>query len=58
LFEGRYFAGPAGRLYDVGRDGRFLMIKEFVGGDQNATPASMVVVVNWQEELERRVAQR
>jgi serine/threonine-protein kinase len=58
LFEGRYFAGPAGRLYDVGRDGRFLMIKEFVVTDQNARQAGMVVVLNWAEELERRLSPR
>jgi Tol biopolymer transport system component len=57
LFEGRYFAGPAGRLYDVTRDGqRFLMIKDNLGGDP--TPLSMVVVLNWVEELKARVPSR
>ena len=61
LFEGPYFAGPSGRLYDVARDGqRFLMIKESGVGDQGAgaTPASMVVIVNWIEELRQRVPTR
>jgi serine/threonine-protein kinase len=59
LFEGRYFAGPAGRLYDVTRDGqRFLMIEDNSGGDQTTTPLSMVVVLNWVEELKARVPSR
>jgi serine/threonine-protein kinase len=69
LFEGPYFYGPRGRTYDVSRDGRrFVMIKnpprlgaatslgEVRGtGDQPATTANMVVVVNLQEELKQRV---
>ena len=59
LFEGRYFAGPSGRLYDVARDGqRFLMIKEGGIGDETTARASMVVVLNWQEELKQRVPTR
>jgi serine/threonine-protein kinase len=52
VFATRY-ATPVGfRTYDVSRDGqRFLMIKE----DQNATPASMVVALNWLEKLKARV---
>jgi len=61
LFEGRY--GPpafhTGRTYDVSHDGqRFLMIKNNAPGDPNATPASMVVVLNWTEELKRLVPRR
>jgi serine/threonine-protein kinase len=61
LFEGRY--GPAayhyGRTYDVSPDGRrFLMIKDSGASGPNATPASMVVVLNWQEELKRLVPTR
>jgi serine/threonine-protein kinase len=56
LFEGRYGAAAFhfGRTYDVSPDGRrFLMIKEHAPGDASATPASMVVVLNWLEELKR-----
>jgi eukaryotic-like serine/threonine-protein kinase len=61
LFEGRY--GPpayhSGRTYDVSPDGRrFLMIKNSAVSDPNATPASMVVVLNWSEELKQRVPTR
>lgn len=54
LFE-RKFSG-LGRTYDVSRDGqRFLMIKDNTSGDQASTPASMVVVLNWFEELKAKV---
>ena len=44
------------RHYDVSADGqRFLMIKDSAAGDPNATPASMVVVEHWFEELKQRV---
>jgi serine/threonine-protein kinase len=61
LFEGRHVA-PAflwGRTYDVSADSRrFLMIKDSAAGDPSATPASMVVVLNWTEELKQRVPTR
>ncbi len=45
------------RQYDVSPDGqRFLMIKDSAAGDPNTTPASMVVVEHWFEELKQRVA--
>ncbi len=59
LFEGRYGAAAfhSGRTYDVSADGRrFLMIKGSAAGDPNATPVSMVVVLNWLEELKHRVS--
>ena len=34
------------------------MIKDSAAGDPNATPASMVVVLNWTEELKRLVPRR
>jgi hypothetical protein len=44
-----------GRTYDIAPDGqRFLMIKEG-GADQAATPRSLIVVLNWVEELKRLV---
>jgi len=67
LFEGPYyFADLLGRTYDVSRDGRrFVMIKNpprlaaaMGTGDQPATTANMVVVVNWIEELKQRVPTR
>jgi serine/threonine-protein kinase len=56
LFSGPYAqrAGAAGRGYDVARDGRFLMIQP--EGDSVApTPASIVVVQNFTEEIRQRV---
>jgi len=51
MFDGQYFAGITGRTYDVSLDGtRFLMIKT-ASTDTTATPADMVVVLNWTEEL-------
>ncbi len=48
--------GPRGRTYDVSNDGqRFLMIKDNATGDRASAPASMVVVVNWSEELKAKV---
>jgi eukaryotic-like serine/threonine-protein kinase len=56
LFTTRYVEPNPARHYDVSPDGRrFLMIKNSAEGDPNATPASMVVVEHWFEELKRRV---
>jgi Tol biopolymer transport system component len=59
LLEGRYYVGaPPNRAYDVSPDGqRFLMIKDSATSDQtqNAAPPSLVVVLNWFEELKTRV---
>jgi serine/threonine-protein kinase len=52
LLQG-YVSSP-GRTYDVSRDGqRFLMIKNNSSRDQPV--ASMVVVLNWSEELKQRI---
>ena len=40
-------------FYDVAKDGRFLMIKESNVGDRSQP--SIVVVLNWFEELRRRM---
>lgn len=57
LFEQRYHTGTAFRFYDVNADAtRFLMIK--TPGSRSATPASMVVVLNWQEELKAMLSTR
>ena len=60
LFDTAYFAGGglSGRTYDVSPDGkRFLMIKDARDADPRSTtaPASIVVVLNWLEELKARL---
>jgi hypothetical protein len=54
LFQGRYVAGPAGVPgYDVTPDGqRFIMVKP---GEDELAPLRLNVVVNWADELARRV---
>ena len=55
VFEAKYVEPNPARHYDVSPDAqRFLMIKNR-GDDANATPASMVVVEHWFEELKQRV---
>ena len=55
LFDASPYSGRSqSRMFDVARDGkRFLMTKSIVGGS-SATPANMVVVLNWLEELRAR----
>ena len=55
LFEGRYEPTPAtGPNYDVAPDGqRFLMLKP--SEQEAAAPNQIDVVLNWFEELKRRV---
>jgi len=57
LFEGGSYyvggGGAAGRTYDVAPDGRFLMIKS--AGTPEEAGASVIVVLNWFEELKRLV---
>jgi eukaryotic-like serine/threonine-protein kinase len=56
LFDRRYYAYPLQRAYDVSPDGqRFLMITHTASGAQSPAPASIVVVLNWVEELKRLV---
>jgi eukaryotic-like serine/threonine-protein kinase len=53
LFGGRYASGsPAGFAYDVAPDGRFVMIKP---GQDELPPPRLHVVLNWVDELARRV---
>ena len=55
LFDAPYFVGPA-RAYDVSADGqRFLMIKDSTAIKPTSTPDSIVVVLNWREDLKQRV---
>jgi len=52
VFDTRYYNGGSGRAYDVSPDGqRFLMIK--ASGTEQAP--SMVVVLNWLEELKAKL---
>jgi serine/threonine-protein kinase len=52
LFVGPYSdLIPHGRNYDVGPDGRFIMIKSV----QEAPPTQVNIIFNWVEELKRRV---
>ena len=56
VFETQYAEPNPSRHYDVSADGqRFLMMKDNAAGDSSATPASMVVVLSWTEELKQRV---
>lgn len=49
LFEDAYTYGVGPRSYDVGPDGRFLMIEE------ETAPRQINIVRNWTEELKARV---
>ena len=56
VFDATYAEPNPSRHYDVSPDGRrFLMLKEMTARDPNATPASMVVVEHWFEDLKQRV---
>jgi len=58
LFEGRWFSGQTGRTYDVTKDGqRFLMIKDVTAGPA-ATSPTMTVVLNWTEELKKKLPEK
>ena len=50
VFNGRYYHYGLGRNFDVGLDGRFLMIKEELGQADE-----VVLILNWIEELKRLV---
>jgi eukaryotic-like serine/threonine-protein kinase len=52
--ETSYVAPSPNRHFDESPDGRFLLIKTQIDDDPNATPANMVVVLNWFEELKAR----
>jgi hypothetical protein len=58
LFEGAYYARTAGRTYDVAPDGkRFLMIRGGPG-NQSGIPTSVVLVLNWFDDLRQRTTAR
>ena len=55
ILDTAYWAIQTGRTYDESPDGRFLMIKDQAATQTStATPASLVVVLNWFEELKAR----
>jgi hypothetical protein len=59
LFKAGVSVAPRlGRIYDVARDGRFVLIKDAAGASANpaiAQPsADIVLVVNWVEELKKK----
>jgi len=53
LFNGPYFHSyrPS---YDVAPDGRFIMIQRDTAGEHSETASSVVVILNWFNELEER----
>ena len=51
LFEGDFFVGNYHPMYDVAADGRFLMIRT----PDEELPRQIHVILNWFEELRRRV---
>jgi serine/threonine-protein kinase len=56
VFDTAYVEPNPARHYDVSPDGQqFLMVKDRATRDPNATPANMVVVEHWLEELKMRV---
>jgi hypothetical protein len=57
VFDYRLVNPYATRSFDISPDGqRFLVFKDATNDQSStATPASMVVVVNWLEELKQRV---
>jgi len=58
VFPAKYAVLVNVRNYDVSADGRrFLMIKEVTSGE-DAAPPSLVVVLNWFEELKRLVSNK
>ena len=57
VLDSEYVEPNPSRHYDVSADGqRFLMIKENAASDQTPTSPSIVVVLNWFEELKQHVA--
>ena len=55
LFEGQYAQGGRSRDYDVGPDGRFLMIKLASVTPDGSPAVEIRLIQNWFDELQRRV---
>jgi serine/threonine-protein kinase len=59
VFDAKFYNGGPGRTFDVSRDGqKFLMVKEPQVDQTTSTASSMVLVVNWLEELKARLPER
>ena len=54
VFDGPYFVAAPGRTFDIGLDGRFLMLKPLPAEDTAGAP-EITIVLNWHEELLERV---
>jgi serine/threonine-protein kinase len=55
VVDTKYAQPNPSRHYDVSPDGRRFLVLKATATDPNTTPASMVVVLNWFEELKARV---
>ena len=60
ILNSRYYLGASVlgldlRAYDIGPDGRFLMIKDLGDPKAAASLASMMVILNWGEEIKERL---
>jgi Tol biopolymer transport system component len=56
IFEGEFLPPQTGwRPYDLGPDGRFVIIRNGSGGARDASVPNLVVVQHWTEELKRLV---
>lgn len=56
IFEGEFIAPVTGwRPYDIGPDGRFVIIRNGSAGAADASAPTLVVVQHWAEELKRLV---
>jgi hypothetical protein len=47
--------GGGNRPYDIGPDGRFLIIRSAQADPGGGPPSNLIVVQNWHEELKRLV---
>jgi serine/threonine protein kinase/Tol biopolymer transport system component len=55
VVDGGFFMAPNPRTFDISPDGkRFLVIEDI--GDQGSSSAGIVVVLNWADDLKRRMA--
>ena len=55
LFDVAMFVSAGNRPYDIGADGRFLIIRSGQAEAGNRTAPHIVLVQNWLEELKQRV---
>ena len=56
IFEGEFLPPQTGfRPYDIGPDGRFVIIRSGGDGARDASAPTVIVVQHWAEELKRLV---